>query len=154
MTIEKVPQHIQDNAAKIAAGITYDAEGNGKATDEKALVESLLPEGLDIPTIKKAQEFVLDLADSVTLANATAGLDLMKANSELQTVGTKIKIGLDTISTEYARSVQRRNPSTGETFQKHGVVSTKLASGVGAGRGNYKRIAEEMSSRAASVFGQ
>lgn len=152
MSLEKVPQHIKDLALQIKTGLTFDDEGVGVVADDT--FEKHLPEGLDLATVKKVQTTVLDFADATTLAVGEAGLETLGAKKDLASVSLRIKAGHDHINTEMQRTVARRNPSTGESFNKHGVVSTKLSSGIGAGRGNYKKIAEDLSERAASVFNQ
>jgi hypothetical protein len=152
MSLEKVPAHVIALAATIKEGINFDAEGVGSIADN--VFEVALPEGLDLDTVKKVQDTVLDFADATALALGEAGMEHMNVQKDLKSVSLKVKAGRDSVSTEFARAVERRNPATNETFTKYGVVSTKLSSGVGAGRGNYKRIVDSLSERAAGVFAQ
>lgn len=152
MSLEKVPANVIELAGAIKSGLTFDAEGVGSAADD--LFEKNLPEGLTLDTVKQVQDTVLNFADATTLALGEAGLKHLQDNKDLKSVSVKIKAGRDAISSEFFREVDRRNPANGETFKKYGTATTKLSSGVGAGRGNYKKIQEDLSSRAAAVFGQ
>lgn len=152
MSLEKVPQNIKDLAVSIRSGLNFDAEGVGSTAEDT--FERSLPEDLPLDVVKKVQNHILDFADATGLALGEAGLDHLKDNADLKSVSVKIKAGTDAISSEFFRGVERRNPTNGETFIKRGVLTTKLSTGVGAGRGNYKRIQDDLSERATSVFAQ
>jgi len=151
--LEKVDAKTIALADRLQPGLKFDAEGNGTA-DDAVIAAEYESEGLSIDGAKSYQRVALRVADALTLANGRAGTEFLGKNKDVDRVSTTVKIGTDHITTEFGRQAQLRNPGTGETFIKYGIASTKLASGIGAKRGDYKRIQESLSESAASVFGQ
>lgn len=151
--LEKVSAETLAHADRLQPGLKFDAEGASHVSDDD-IAKALEAEGLTLEGAKQYQRGLLRIADGLTLATGRAGTDFLGKNKDVDRVSVTAKIGSDHITSEFSRSAQLRNPGTGETFTKYGIASTKLASGIGAKRGEYKRIQEHLADSAASVFGQ
>lgn len=150
--LEKVAEEVKIMSQAIETELNFDTQGAGMLPEN--IYEKLLPEDISLDTVKRVQTHNLDFADAVSLATGVKGTSHLKDHPELDSVSVKIKMGNDSVATDFQRSVERRNPGTGETFQKPGVLSTKYTTGIGSSRGNYKKIQEHVSEYAASVFNQ
>lgn len=152
MSLEKVLPAVIDLAKKYEDAYTIDAEGI--ATLPKDHVESNLSEGLDMVTMKRVQQELLNHTNAAMLGLSNKSIPVMHTNKELAATSTKFKIGHDSISTSFTRSVNMRNPGTGEAFTRQGVSQAKLLSGANAKNAAYKQICEDLTERATSVWAQ
>lgn len=148
--LEKVSETVKVIATTIESQLTVGDAGVVTAPD--SLYEATLPADLPLDTVKRVQAHTVDFANGLTLAMGNLGLKTFEGDKDAAQISTKVKAGHDHISTEVLRSKEVRNPSTGVAMTKYGSVSTKHVSGIGASRGDYKRIQDDVSSRHTAIF--
>lgn len=153
MSYDNIPAHIQELAAKIEGKLVIDEQTGVAGALDKELVESMLPEGITLASIKSHQIAALDIADAASLALVRKALPVLEKNKDLDRVSlAKTRIGHDSFAAEALRQRKSRNPKTGEEIIKHGVLVASYNSGIGAKRGNFAKIAEAFNTEATSVF--
>jgi hypothetical protein len=152
MSLEKLTPKQLQLAKAYEDAFVFDAEGN--ATVPKEHVENNLSEGLDMDTVKRVQAELLMHTNASVLGLGNKSIDLLKANPGLSSTSTKFKIGQDSISASFTRSVNMRNPGTGEAFVRQGVGHGKLLAGANAKNAAYKQIVEDLTERATSAWNQ
>lgn len=150
--LEKVPAHVLALAAKINEAITYDDDGQG--TLPETFVADNLPEDVTVESIKRHQEVELDFGDALLLGHGDKSKSHMQANKGLDRTTTAMTFGNDQLLASYDRKVMTRAPGSTEEKPKYGASNLKLVSGIGAKRGNFKRIQEHLVTEATTVFGQ
>lgn len=148
--LDKVSETAKTLATTIRSELSFDGEGSGVLADD--IFERTLPADVTLDTVKRVQNHTLDFANGLTLALGEAGIEHLNGHLDLASVNVRAKLGNDTVASEFHRTREGRNPATGETVVKYGAVSTKYTTGVGAGRGDYKRVQEHLSESAAAVF--
>ena len=153
MSLDKVTDRVKQVGEQLAQRLAVDAEGSIQTTAE--LFAETLPEGVTLESVIAGQNATQDFADGLGLAVKILGLPALKANPELAAITVAgAAAGNDKIAVQLLRSRDGRNPQTGEVTTKHGVLSLSYVTGIGAKRGNLKRIQEATSAEAAAIFGK
>lgn len=153
MSLEKVSNEVKGVAEVLKPILKFGDAGAATPTKEEVeALEGLLPEGITFETVKSVQGALLNIADGASLALTDAGLPHLKGNKDLDQVSVSLKIGNDEITSTLQRAVQRRNPESGEEFTRHGALSTRYVTGIGAKRGNYKKIQTYAADQASAIF--
>lgn len=108
------------------------------------------PEGVTQESLALHQGFVLDVADGLSLGLGEFGLEHLKKHKDVSKLSLSARIGTSEITATLDR--ERSGTTAGKPWQKFGVLTTDIVTGVGAKRGNYAKIAAYVSEEAKSVF--
>lgn len=148
--LEKVSEAAKVVGTAVKTELGFD--GDGTCAHPEDLFERTLPADLTLDTVKRVQTHVLDFTNGFAIGFGEAGLEHLEKNADLASVSARVKLGHDNLNMELHRTREGRNPQTGEAVVKYGALSTKLTTGVGAGRGDYKRVQEHLNEQATSIF--
>lgn len=97
---------------------SIDGENAIVEADDSAYLENL-PEGLSVTTLKSVESFNHDYIDSFAEATASEATKVLKKNKKVNEVLVKAPFGSskrDGVTAKVRRSVERRNPKTGDKY--------------------------------------
>lgn len=87
--------------------------------------ESMLPEGLDLKTVKKLQEFNGKLPAALELAAGELAVPYFKKHKDADTLVMRLPVARDSLQVVVHRDTDVRNVSTGEVSQVYGRTRSK-----------------------------
>jgi len=145
--MSKVSYDLEAEATALQAKLAItDA---GKVDLAEGAVDALLPEGLTIEDIVKAQDVIGKIVNVATLAGGRASIAGFKANKELTETEFKFKVGHDTVKINYTREGETSDGKGGRKTVYGQSRVAYLVSG-GPSVGSLKKIRDTLKSEAAS----
>lgn len=150
---------VHDNVVEMAKQIKSKLEIDDKAGvihGGSDIYEAMLPEDLDIKTVKKVSDHnALFVAAGMKAVGSTA-VELLTKNKSLDRVEGKLQMqGRSHVEYTTDRVHESRNPSNGETTTSYGRTVAKLsvAGGKNSG-GQLKAVRAELADAARKAFGK
>ena len=163
-----IKQEVLDLAAKLKSGLPVAKDGTTSSEEglfEKTVEEGIrahltkelndvLPEGAPLAILQAGQKHKTTFIAAAGHAFGSNSLDVMKKNAELNQTSVSIPtIGKDSIDLSFQRSVTSPNPAGGEAVTKYGRLSVKVNEYGAGSRGQLLKVKQELSEKAAAVFG-
>lgn len=127
----------------------------GVITIDGDITEALLPENLDMSTVKMYQDHQSNLVAATGLALGEVGIDAFEKDKRLDRVSTEFNFGKDTIGggfdrmKEYRTSMEAGAPMA----PKYGVLSPKYTVAASAPKGSLKKVKSYLNEQALAVLG-
>lgn len=147
----EITDRAREYSTKLQSILELGDKGSFKADKERVeqIFKEGLPEGLDMKTVKEVQDASIDFANGQTHALASASLEAMQKDEELDATSLSTRILGNRYDTTYTK--KREGTAMGKPWVKYGTVQTDMVQGSGR-KGGYNGIVKYHAELAKSVF--
>lgn len=149
----KIPANVLE-MSKIISGLITEKDGQ-LVIDPTAYAQTL-PDDITIDDVKKVESHRAVFFPATTYAFGNASAKHLKSNKKVDEVNLIVPMnGHDTLSLEYLRSKEVRNPKTGEKSTKFGSVKAEFSMyAIRGDRGVMSEVRAELAAEATKLFGK
>lgn len=148
--------NVKPEVKELAASIQQDMEidGNGVIATNNDVYEKHLPESLTMETVNQVGAYNERFVAGFTLATGNMGQDVMKKDKNLSQVSAQTKLGkYGDVNTVYDRTrVGPKSIADRTEVTRYGQTTTRVRTFAGKNKGDLKKVREELSAVAESMF--